>query len=169
MKKNAEASMEEVEVEEAENMMDGMYLTFALGNEADFQVYGLEICHVIEIIQMQRITKVPDVDACILGVINLRGKVIPVVDLRASFIMGPAHDQVRKCIIVVDFEGLETGLIVDEMRDVVYISEENIQEPPATRDYKGKNFVQGIGKLNEEIILLLDLARFVVSTETAEP
>ena len=168
MNNNDAAQIEAEEQVEDENMMDGMYLTFALGDEAEFQVYGLEICHVIEIIQMQRITKVPDVDSSILGVINLRGKVIPVVDLRASFMMEAAHDQVRKCIIVVNYEGLETGLIVDEMRDVVYISEENIQEPPSTREYKGKNFVQGIGKLNEEIILLLDLARFVVSTETSE-
>lgn len=146
--------------EENQDMMEGMYLTFLL----DDQSYGLEVRYVIEIVRMQTITEVPDVADYIKGVINLRGKVIPVMDIRKRFSLEEKEYNERTCIIVVRVDDSETGLIVDTMQDVVDIPANKIQEP-ATLDQSAANrFIEGLGKLSNQVHVLLD-AKSIVGFE----
>src|SRR5262245_14434175 len=105
----------------------GKYLTFGLGDE----VYGLEILKVQEIIGLMRVTRVPGLPDVIRGVVNLRGKVIPVVDLRRKFGMAAQADTERTCIVVVrvsrDGQDLTVGLIVDDVREVLAIAESQLE------------------------------------------
>src|SRR5215510_6035362 len=108
----------------------GKYLTFGLGDE----VYGLEILKVQEIIGLMRVTRVPGLPDVIRGVVNLRGKVIPVVDLRRKFSMEVKADTERTCIIVVrvwrEGQALTVGLIVDDVREVLAIAEGQLEAVP---------------------------------------
>ncbi len=139
----------------------GMYLTFLVGDED----YGLEIAFVTEIINVQAITQVPELPAYIKGIINLRGKIIPVLDVRIRFNKPPQEYNDRTCIIVVDVGGTVIGLIVDMVREVMSIDEEDIV-PPAAQGARNR-YVSGIGKTPSGIKLLLDVER-LVSDENLE-
>jgi len=149
--------------EEDQDMMEGMYLTFMLTDQS----YGIEIRHVIEIIRMQQVTEVPDVADYIKGVINLRGKVIPVMDVRRRFGLDSQNYNERTCIIVVSINDAETGMIVDTMKDVVDIPDEKIQEPPTVGSGNDKRFIQGLGKVDHDIHILLDIESVIGSLEEA--
>ena len=107
--------------------MAGKYLTFNLAAEA----YGLEIMRVREIIQMMDLTRVPRMPDHVKGVINLRGKVIPVVDLRLKINMAEAERTPETCIIVVNIGDVEMGIIVDRVSEVIEISAKDIDDPPS--------------------------------------
>lgn len=140
------------EIEEEDTQKD-KYLTFHLAGED----YGIEIRYVIEIIGIQKITEVPDMPAFIRGVINLRGKVIPVMDVRARFnIEDRAYDD-RTCIIVVNLDETEVGLVVDEVSEVADIPEKNVEPPPRTGKSTGSSCIQGMGKIGEEVKILLNV------------
>ena len=111
-----------------EDTQKDKYLTFHLAGED----YGIEIKYVIEIIGIQSITDVPDMPAFIRGVINLRGKVIPVMDVRARFELPNRDYDDRTCIIVVNLDGTEVGLVVDEVSEVADIPIANVEPPPKT-------------------------------------
>lgn len=132
----------------------GKYMTFKSGNE----YYGLEIQYVIEIIQLQAITAIPETEDYIRGLINLRGKVIPVVDVRLRFKQPPFEYNDRTCIIVISVKSMMVGLIVEKIAEVVEIKEENILPPPSIgRNDKVQNkYVYGIGKVGDSVRLLLD-------------
>ena len=104
----------------------GKYLTFFLAGEE----YGLEILKVSEIIGLQPITRVPRMPEFVRGVINLRGKVIPITDLRMKFGMD-AEDSEDSCIIVVQMRGIQTGIVVDRVSEVVAITEADIEDAPS--------------------------------------
>lgn len=148
--------------EELGRKLAGKYLTFLVGEET----YGIDIMKIQEIIQMQHVTKVPRVAAFIRGVINLRGKVIPVIDLRCKFEMPAKDDTAKTCIIVVQIEGNEgttvtVGLIIDEVREVLDIPEENI-EPPTVFDCEADtSFILGMGKVGNEVKILLNIQKVV--------
>jgi purine-binding chemotaxis protein CheW len=137
----------------------GKYLTFRLGGEE----YGLEILKVQEIIQMQPVTRVPRTPDHIRGVINLRGKVIPVVDLRKKFSLEDAHDTEKTCIIVVqitlDVLKVVMGIIIDEVMEVLDIRAENIEETPAFDASVTTEFILGMGKIGGGVKILLDIDR----------
>ena len=120
----------------------GKYLTFILADE----VYGLEILKVREIIGMMDITAVPRTPAFVKGVINLRGKVIPVVDLRAKFGMPVAEKTEETCIIVVDVAGVEMGIMVDKVSEVLNIAEKDIEDAPSFGVNVDTDFILGMGK-----------------------
>ena len=130
------------------------YLTFALGDES----YGLEILKVREIIGLMDITRVPRMPHFVRGVINLRGRVIPVMDLRLKFGMEAAPDTAETCIIVVDLDGLLTGVLVDRVSEVADIAGEQIEPPPDFGASVSTRFILGIGKTASRVILLLEIA-----------
>ncbi len=132
----------------------GKYMTFKSGNE----YFGLEIQYVNEIIQLQANTAIPETEDYIKGLINLRGKVIPVVDVRLRFKQEPFEYNDRTCIIVINIKSMMVGLIVEKIAEVVEIKEDNILPPPSVgRTDKVQNkYVYGIGKVGDTVKLLLD-------------
>jgi len=133
----------------------GKYMTFKSGNE----FFGLEIQYVEQIIQFQTITAIPETEDYIKGLINLRGKVIPVVDVCLRFKQEPFVYNDRTCIIVINVKSMTVGLIVEQIADVVEIKEENILPPPSIGrgERAGQNkYVYGIGKVGDTVKLLLD-------------
>jgi len=138
--------------EQQEDTQRGRYLTFNLGEE----VYGIEIGYVTEIIGMHPITKVPEVKDYIKGIINLRGKIIPVIDMRLKFRKKPIEYDDRTCIIVIDADDMTMGLIVDKVSEVMSIDGESMAPPPRHMTGIKNKYLQGIGKVGSDVILLLD-------------
>ncbi|MDE5597840.1 MAG: chemotaxis protein CheW [Lachnospiraceae bacterium] len=132
----------------------GKYMTFKSGNE----YFGLEIQYVNEIIQLQAITAIPETEDYIKGLINLRGKVIPVVDVRLRFKQEPFEYNDRTCIIVINIKSMMVGLIVEKIAEVVEIKDDNILPPPSVgrADRVQNKYVYGIGKVGDSVKLLLD-------------
>jgi len=144
-------------------MHSGKYLTFFLGNEE----YGLKILAVHEIIGMMPVTRVPRTPDFIRGVINLRGKVIAVVDLRIRFDMEVVETQ-DVCIIVVQVRGIQMGIVVDRVSEVVNIAPEEIEPPPSFGVDVPTDFLLGIGKSQGRVKLLLDIDHVLTSTEVVQ-
>ncbi len=142
---------------------EGKYLTFVLSDEE----YGIEILKVREIIGLMDITSVPQTDAYLKGVINLRGKVIPVIDLRLKFTMHAQEHTQETCTIVVEVGNTLIGIIVDSVSEVSDIGREEIQDAPNLGQNIDTNFIMGMGKLEEKLIILLDIDK-VLSAEEME-
>jgi purine-binding chemotaxis protein CheW len=143
----------------------GKYMTFRLASEE----YGLEILKVRELIGLMEITRIPKAPAHLRGVINLRGKVIPVVDLRCKFAM-PATDATGQTVIIVvqlagQNGGLTTGVLVDEVLEVRAISAEDIEPPPVLHEQVASSFISGVGKADKRVIFLLDIDRILSAEE----
>jgi purine-binding chemotaxis protein CheW len=147
-----------------EDTQHGRYLTFTLGNEA----FGLEIIHVTEIVGVQPITPIPEVPSYIKGVINLRGKIIPVIDVRMRFGREPMAYDDRTCIIVVDILDICVGLIVDQVAEVITIDDANIVPPPDWRTGVQNRYIKAIGKVGTEVKLLLDCDMLFKSGELSD-
>lgn len=145
------ANVNDEDLEIQEDTQKGRYLTF----ELDREVYGIEIKYVTEIIGIQDITEVPEMPEYIKGIINLRGKIIPVMDVRLRFKKEPREYNDRTCIIVIDIEDISIGLIVDSVSEVLAIPETEVVAPPEVG--KGSNkYIKGIGKVGNEVKLILD-------------
>jgi purine-binding chemotaxis protein CheW len=149
-------TMKEEQTEFEEDTQKGKFLTFAIGNE----FYGLEICFVTEIIGIQPITEVPELPDYIKGIINLRGKIIPVMDVRLRFKKPFREYNDRTCVVVVDIRDVSVGLIVDSVCEVISIPDADIVLPPDVRNAQNK-YIKGIGKVSGEIKLLLDCDRLL--------
>ncbi len=141
----------------------GKYLTFSLGNE----VYGFEILKVIEIIGFMEITAIPQIPKFILGVINLRNNVIPIMDMRARFQMGPKEVDDETVIIILQTNNGNMGVIVDNVLDVVNISDENVEDTPDFGTNINTDFILGLGKSNNKVIILLSIEE-VITEEIQE-
>ncbi len=143
----------------------GKYLTFLLGDEE----YGIEILKAPEIIQMQKVTKVPKAPDFVRGVINLRGKVIPVVELRNKFGMEDQEDTDKTCIIVVRIESgsqvITMGIIIDEVKEVLDIASKEIEETPSFGASIEAEFIMGIGKVGDSVKMLLDIGKVLSEGE----
>jgi purine-binding chemotaxis protein CheW len=155
---------------EAQNIgqqLAGKYMTFKLASEE----YGLAILRVREIIGLMDITRVPRTKEFIRGVINLRGKVIPVVDLRLKFNMPATESTDQTVIIVVQWvvnnSATTMGILVDEVLEVLNISAGQIEPPPELYSREGEtDFILGIGKADKRVICLLDIERVLSRDET---
>lgn len=158
----SEVTAENLELEE--DTQKGRYLTFALGNEA----YGIEIEHVTEIIGIQSITELPELPEYIRGIINLRGKIIPVMDVRLRFKKEFREYNDRTCIIVIDITGISIGLIVDSVAEVLSIDDQNIVEPPKIKSGQQNRYIKNIGKSGNEVKLLLDCEKLLSESEREE-
>ena len=144
--------------------LGGKYLTFQLDNEE----YGVEILKVREINGLLDITKVPQTPDFVEGVINLRGKVIPVIDLRAKFGLSRAQYNEKTCIIVVDVGTLEMGIMVDRVSEVLDIAGEDIEDAPSFGVSVDTDFILGMGKANDRVTILLDIAKVLGDQETQQ-
>ena len=149
--------------------LGGKYLTFALGNEE----YGLQILKVREIIGQMEITAVPQTPACVKGVINLRGQVIAVIDLRAKFGMDTVAKTEETCVIVVETSRrgggkMSTGLMVDRVSEVLSIPSEAIEPAPSFDGTVDTDFILGMGKIGTSVKILLDIDRVLSREETPE-
>ena len=133
------------------------YLTFALGPEE----FGLQILKVREIIGYMEVTAVPQTPHYVKGVINLRGQVIPVVDLRAKFGMEAVEVTDQTCIIVVEItqgsRKSSTGIVVDRVQEVLDITQESIEDAPDFGAAVETSFILGMGKIGESVKILLDI------------
>jgi purine-binding chemotaxis protein CheW len=141
---------------------EGKYLTFALAQEE----YGLEILKVREIIGYIDVTAVPQTPHYVRGVINLRGQVIPVLDLRARFGMETTDVTEQTCIIVVEIRQgshkFSTGIVVDRVQEVLDIAGQSIEEPPQFGSTVDTSFILGMGKVGESVKILLDIDKVLV-------
>lgn len=136
------------------------YVTFMSGKE----YFGLKIEYVSEIIVAQDITQVPETEDYIKGLINLRGKIIPVIDVRLRFKQEPFEYDDRTCIIVINVDGTEVGLIVEKIAEVVEISDDNLLPAPSlgkTEKSQKDRYVYAIGKVGDKVKLLLDPAKLL--------
>nr|WP_304430687.1 chemotaxis protein CheW [uncultured Acetatifactor sp.] len=145
---------------------EGKYMTFKSGSE----YFGLEIQYVQQIIQFQAITKIPETEDYIKGLINLRGKIIPVVDVRVRFRQGECEYNDKTCILVITVKDTTVGLIVEQIAEVAEIQKENILPPPTIgRNDKGHNkYVYGIGKVGTSVKLLLDPEKLLYDEENVD-
>lgn len=157
-------NMENELFEQEEDTQHGRFLTFNLGDE----IYGIEIQYVTEIIGLQQITKIPEVAEYIKGIINLRGKIIPVIDMRLKFNKPAIAYDDRTCIVVVDTQEMVVGLIVDKVAEVLSIDDENIAPPPSYKSGIRNRYIHGIGKIGDVVTLLLDCKKLFDDQETQE-
>jgi len=147
--------------DEDEDTQKDKYLTFHLAGED----YGIEIAFVTEIIGIQNITDVPDMPDFIKGVINLRGKVIPVMDVRTKFKLEAREYDERTCIVVVDINDTSIGLVVDEVSEVVDIPENQVEPAPQTGKGKSSRYLQGMGKIGDDVKILLNVKMLLYEEE----
>lgn len=143
----------------------GKYLTFTLADEE----YGIGILKVKEIIGMMPITPVPQTPEFVKGVINLRGKVIPVVDLRLKFGMEQIGYSERTCIIVVEIEGevssVMMGTVVDSVSEVIHLKNDDIEETPTFGTKLNTSYIRGMAKMDGRVKILLDIDKVLTSQE----
>lgn len=155
--------MKQVEMQELfeeEDTQKGKFLTFSLGHES----YGIEILYVTEIVGIQPITEVPELPEYIKGIINLRGKIIPVMDVRLRFKKPPVDYNDRTCIVVIDIDDISIGMIVDTVAEVLSIPEQEIVPPPDLHK-GGRKYIKGIGKTGSEVTLILDCEKLLDEEE----
>jgi purine-binding chemotaxis protein CheW len=146
---------------EQEDTMEGKFLVFHLGDEE----YGIPIRNVTEIIGIQTITDLPETPHYVKGVINLRGKVIPVIDVRIRFNMPEKEYDDRTCIVVVNIKDVSVGLIVDSVSEVMDIPDENIEPTPRISQGAGTKYIMGLGKVNNDVKILLDTQKLLFDEE----
>ncbi len=146
-------------------LQENKHLTFMIGKE----VYGLPILKVTEIIGMMKITHVPGMPEYVKGVINLRGKIIPTLDLRLKFGLESREYDDKTSIIVVeinkDGNSHLSGLIVDTVSEVLDIEEENIELPPTYGNDINSEFISGIGKKNDKVIIILNADKIIMQKD----
>ncbi|MGE5630369.1 MAG: chemotaxis protein CheW [Caulobacteraceae bacterium] len=153
----AQIATQETFEQEEEDTQKGRFLTFSLGKET----YGIEIKYVTEIIGIQAITEVPELPEYIKGIINLRGKIIPVMDVRLRFKKESREYNDRTCVIVVDIKDISVGLIVDSVSEVLSIPEQDIVEPPQMSKGFGNRYIKNIGKVGNDVKLLIDCEKLL--------
>ena len=147
--------------EVTEDTMQGRYLTFMI----DKETFGIEIRYVTEIVGIQAITDMPDMPDYMKGIINLRGKIIPVMDIRLRFRKEARAYDDRTCVIVTEYSGISVGFIVDSVSEVMVIPEEDISARPSLGADGGNSFINMIGKSNCTVILLVDCGKLLSTQE----
>jgi len=157
--------MEAVNLNMPSTGREGKYLTFRLANEE----YGVGIMRIREIIGLMPITSVPQTPAFVKGVINLRGKVIPVIDLRLRFQMGEIPYDERTCIIVLEIttreSHLQIGVVVDSVSEVLNIKEDDIEATPAFGVKLNTDYILGMAKAGGSVKILLDIDKVLTESE----
>lgn len=148
---------------EEEDTQKDLYLIFNLGDEA----YGIDIKIVSEMIGIQPIAQLPEMPEYIRGIINLRGKIIPVMDIRLRFKKTIKEYDWRTCIIVIDIDDLMIGLIVDSVAEVVSISQDEIVSPPSLTQVNN-GFIKGIGKIGDQVKMLIDCEKLIAEAICAD-
>lgn len=150
------------EAEQTLDDLNGRFLTFYIGDA----VYGIALIHVIEIINIQTITRVPNVPNYIKGIINLRGKVVPVLDVRLKFNLEERAYDDKTCIIVIVVNDMNVGLIVDSVSEVSTIDESNRAVPPEIGVAASNKYLESVAEVDGRIILNIDFQKFFQSDLT---
>jgi len=144
------------------------FLTFRLMDE----LFAIDVIKVIEILEMSKITKVPKSPGFLLGVINLRGNVLPVIDARIKFGMPKKELTLDSCIIVMSIEvddGVVTiGALVDAVSEVIEVHQDTIQEPPSIGSRYNSEFMEGLVKINDEFVMILKIGKAFSSDDVSE-
>lgn len=144
-----------------EDTLSGRYLTFLIGKE----LYGIEVRYVTEIVGIQEITVMPNMPDYMKGIINLRGIIVPLMDIRLRFSMEPKEYDDRTCVIVVDFAGTSIGLIVDSVSEVIDLAAENIVDLPQNSMGLTNRYIKNIGKFGSDVVLLVDCEKLLTEDE----
>jgi purine-binding chemotaxis protein CheW len=154
------------ETEQLEDSQKDKYLTFYIGDEG----YAIDIYHVTEIIGIQKITDVPQTPDYIKGVFNLRGRVLPVMDVRLRFQMIPRDYDERTCVIVANCEDNTIGLVVDRVSEVLDIPAASVEPSPhiSQHDGNGDRFICGMGKVGKEIKMIIDINSLLLGSQSLE-
>ena len=140
------------------------YLMFQLGNEE----YGIDITRITAIEELPQITVIPDMPNFVKGVINLRGKVIPAVDLRLRFGIDEREYDDRTCIVIVSVNESTIGLIVDIVSEVHEIGKDDIGPPPSFKNASGKEqYISGLAKKGEEVKIILDVSKIISNEDNS--
>ena len=147
---------------EGEDAQRGRFLTFVIGDN----VYGLPIKFVTEIIGIQPATKVPETPDYVKGIINLRGRIIPLIDMRLKLGKEEIPYNQRTCVIVIDVDSIDAGLIVDKVKDVLTLEDRHITQAPSGGMFGFDNYyLEGVGKAGDTVLLLLDAERLLRAEE----
>ncbi len=147
--------------DEDEDTQKDKYLTFHLGGED----YGVEIAYITQIINIQKITEVPDMPDFVKGVLNYRGNVIPVIDARTRFHMEAKEYDERTCVIVISINETEVGLLVDTVVEVLDIPEKDVDPPPQIAKGESSRYIKGLGKVEDDVKILLDVKKLLFEEE----
>jgi purine-binding chemotaxis protein CheW len=147
-----------------EDYIKDRYLSFHIREEE----YCIEIIYVTEIVGLQKITEVPDMPDFVRGVINLRGQVVPVVDLRLRFNLPEKEYTDRTCVIIINLESTVIGLVVDSVEDVSYIAPEEVSPPPAVSSSGSSRFIKGLGRAGDDVKIILNVTRILYDSELKE-
>lgn len=164
LKEKLDMDLLEEDYEEDEDTQADKFLTFILVQEE----YGIEIKYVTEIIGIQNIAGVPEMPHYIKGVINLRGKVIPVMDVRLRFGLQEREYDDRTCIIVINIDEQSVGLIVDRVSEVLDIPEAQVEPPPRVKNGRSSRFIQGMGKVGDRVKILLNAHQLLFDMNKAD-
>lgn len=151
-------------IDVVEDAQKGRFLAFLLGNES----YGIEIKLVTEIIGIQSITEMPEMPNYVKGIINLRGRIIPLIDVRLRFSKAAKEYDDRTCVIVVGINGFSYGLIVDSVNEVISISDEETSPLPEISTTSNNKFVKAIGKTAAGIVLIVDCEKLLTSDDIGD-
>ena len=154
--------MEATKVKQGEELRQ--FISFSVGEEE----FGLELLRVREIIRVREITWLPKAPSFVKGIINLRGDVIPLIDLRKKFGLGRREDTAQTRVIVVEVEGRRIGIVVDSASQVVRIPAGQIEPPPPVLGGFSQEFVRGVGKLDDKLVILLDPDAMLTADEKAD-
>lgn len=138
-------------------------VTFSIGDEE----FGVEILKVQEIIRMLEITKVPKAPPFVEGVINLRGKVIPIIDLRKRFGLASRDHDKNTRIIVINIHSMIVGFVVDSVSEVLRLPLNTVEPPPPVVAGLDSDYISGVGKLEDRLLIMLDLDRLLSNEEQA--
>lgn len=147
--------------DEAENQT-GKYLLFDLGNES----YGIQIAYIIQIVELQKITEIPNMPDYVKGILTIRGQMVPVIDLKTKFGIHETKQGTRNCIIITSIGTNSFGLLVDNVSEVKTIPNEAISPPPQLKDMAiEQEYIYGLGKINDEVKILLDVEQLFTEQE----
>lgn len=150
MNQNLEAINENINTQE-EDTLSNRYLSFLI----DKQSYALELKDIVEIIGIQKITEIPNIKSYIEGVINLRGSIVPIINIRKRFKKELIDFDEKTCIIIINTEQTEIGLIVDEVSEVLNIDEELLSPKPVTHKGSESRFIMNVARVNQEVKIVL--------------
>lgn len=145
------------------NVSKNRYLTFYLEEE----LYGIDIMNVQEIIALMKTTKVPKTPKCVKGVMNLRGNIIPVVELRTKFEMPEKEPEMYTAIVIIRLEGTSIGFIVDRVEEVVNLRDDQLTEPPKFGAAVNASYLKKMAQNEKEVIMILDLHSIFADDELA--
>ena len=150
--------------EAEEDSQKDKYLTFRIAEEE----YGLEIACVIEIVMAHKVTEVPDMPPYLKGVFNLRGRVIPVIDVRARFKLAPRPYDDRTCFVVVQVLDMSVALAVDNVCDVLMIPAAQVSVPPKLSKGPSSRYIKAMGRTGDSVKILLDVDKLLLEGELAQ-